>query len=216
MNQITKALLFATKAHADRTCNDRRLPYMAHVLDTFRTLSYNSHNESALVALLLHDTMEYNSVTLDIIKSSFGDDVAGILEPLLSVDKLKEENQWPNKPLGNKERKTLQFISKEATKDQLLLLISLMTHNLQEIQKIHAEKAWPEFPEDKQITEDRPVPEDEVFDYSGYAVEISKEKMASIAYYEEIIRAFRTRENEVSALEELIPCLEGEIYWFLQ
>ncbi|RYF97395.1 MAG: HD domain-containing protein [Chitinophagaceae bacterium] len=210
MNQITKALLFATEAHGDRTCINSLTPYIGHVLDGFRTLSNITSDEVVLTALLLHDTLQYDLVSLESIRESFGNDVANLLDSFGSIDKLDKPDQWPNKGVGLIEHITLHFIEAEATRQQLLLLATIMIHNIKETQHSYFAKEWPSFPPDQ------PIEDDELFKDCENAVRLSKEKLASIEYYETIAQAFSKRVDEFPELDELVQRLRGEACWFLQ
>lgn len=210
MNLVTKALLFSTQAHSDRLCPGTRIPYMAHVLDTFRTLSETTYNEETLVALLLHDTLQYDHISLNDIEETFGEAIAAILSPFQSIDKLDRLDQWPNKDIGVIEEITLHFIQEEATKEQLLLLASMMIHNIESTYHSYLSKAWPVFPQDQ------PIDEDDVFDSSGYTVQLSKEKMESISYYNALADAFASRQDESIGLQSLVQHLRGTAFSFLQ
>lgn len=204
-------MLFATEAHEDRTCINSLTPYMAHVLDSFRALSNVTSDEVTLTALLVHDTLQYEpTITFEIISYRFGSEVVRLLESMRSIDKLDKPDQWPNKGVGIQEQITLEFIEKEADREQLLLLASIMIHNIEETQHSFFSKDWPSFPADV------PAEDDEVFKDCENTAQISKEKKASIEYYEAIASAFESRVNEFPELDELVRRLNGEAYWFLQ
>jgi len=84
---VTKARLFAANAHA--AVKQRRKytyePYIMHPYRVAAQVATVPHTEEMLAAAWLHDTIEDTWVTLDDLKTEFGDTVATMVEWLTDV-----------------------------------------------------------------------------------------------------------------------------------
>ena len=93
---LQRAYDVAEEAHAEqkRKSGD---PYITHPLAVATILAGLGMDTTTLVAALLHDTVEDTGVTLDSITSSFGPEVAAIVDGVTKLDRIrfdsKEEQQ---------------------------------------------------------------------------------------------------------------------------
>ena len=78
---IRKAYLFAKEAHKD--------PYIHYLIEVCYILTTLQCGPSTLIAGLLHDVVEDTNITLKQIKEEYGDDVAGIVDSLTKIQRLK-------------------------------------------------------------------------------------------------------------------------------
>ena len=85
---IRKAYLFAKDAHKDQYRKSGE-PYIHHLIEVCYILTTLQCGPSTLIAGLLHDVVEDTDVTLKQIKEEFGDDVAGIVDSLTKIQRLK-------------------------------------------------------------------------------------------------------------------------------
>lgn len=87
-----RAASFAARAHAGQVRKDGRTPYVAHPFRVALTVRhvFGCDDETALVAALLHDTIEDTTTDFDEIEAHFGRDVAEIVARLTKNSALPE------------------------------------------------------------------------------------------------------------------------------
>lgn len=88
VNEIKKAIDFATKAHLDQ----KRLsgePYITHPIAVATTLVEWDMDPVSVVAGLLHDTVEDTTVTLGEIEAEFGKDVVFLVDGLTKISQAR-------------------------------------------------------------------------------------------------------------------------------
>src|ERR1044071_732346 len=76
---LNKAYVYAMKAHGKqfRASGD---PYFAHPLEVAAILTDLKLDVATIVTALLHDTIEDTLATYEDIKSTFGDEIAGLVD----------------------------------------------------------------------------------------------------------------------------------------
>ena len=85
---IRKAYLFAAAKHEGQTRKSGE-PYMVHPLHVAHILADMQMDSVCIQTGLLHDVVEDCGVTLDQIKSAFGDPVAGCVDGVTKLAKIK-------------------------------------------------------------------------------------------------------------------------------
>ncbi len=80
--RFEKALVFATRLHADQRRKGTPVPYISHLLAVASLVLEQGGDEDQTIAALLHDAVEDQGgqATLDEIRRRFGDRVAEIVE----------------------------------------------------------------------------------------------------------------------------------------
>ena len=76
---LDRAIVFATKAHSGTLRKKDGIPYILHPMEVASIAGGITTDVEVLKAALLHDTVEDTNVTLDTIKSQFGDRVAALV-----------------------------------------------------------------------------------------------------------------------------------------
>jgi (p)ppGpp synthase/HD superfamily hydrolase len=76
---LDRAIVFATKAHRGTLRKKDGIPYILHPMEVASIAGGITTDVEVLTAALLHDTVEDTDVTLDTIKSQFGDRVAALV-----------------------------------------------------------------------------------------------------------------------------------------
>ena len=76
---LDRAIAFATKAHSGTLRKKDGIPYILHPMEVASIAGGITTDVEVLTAALLHDTVEDTGVTLDTIKSQFGDRVAALV-----------------------------------------------------------------------------------------------------------------------------------------
>lgn len=88
---LDRAIVFATKAHSGTLRKKDGIPYILHPMEVASIAGGITTDEEVLTAALLHDTVEDTNVTLDTIKSQFGDRVAALVASE-TEDKRRDRN----------------------------------------------------------------------------------------------------------------------------
>ena len=79
MNNISKAIEFATLAHKEQMRKSTPLPYIAHPFEVALILAQNNADDDTIVAGILHDTVEDTATTMEEIVFHFGTKIAEIV-----------------------------------------------------------------------------------------------------------------------------------------
>ena len=99
MERIGKALDFATAAHEGQFRKSGE-PYITHPIHVAKILASYESDSDAIIAALLHDTVEDTPVTIDEIKKEFGENVMQLVDGVTKLNKLsfnsREEQQIEN------------------------------------------------------------------------------------------------------------------------
>lgn len=110
------AIRFATRAHRNQTRKYTGEPYILHPLSVAEIVQTVDHTQEMLAAAVLHDTVEDTEVTLDQIKTEFGNTVANYVEYLTDVSKPSDGNRAVRKNIdsihysrGPKETQTIKL-----------------------------------------------------------------------------------------------------------
>lgn len=75
MDRITEALVFAANAHSGALRKGTKIPYILHPMETASIIGSITQEEDAIVAGLLHDTVEDAGVSPETIREQFGERV---------------------------------------------------------------------------------------------------------------------------------------------
>lgn len=99
MNIVERALVFATAAHA--AVGQKRKytgeDYIVHPIAVMELVRSVPHDDNMLAAALLHDVVEDTAVTIDLIRSQFGDDIADLVDWLTDVSQPSDGNRAARK-----------------------------------------------------------------------------------------------------------------------
>jgi GTP diphosphokinase / guanosine-3',5'-bis(diphosphate) 3'-diphosphatase len=99
LETIRKAYDFSQRHHAGQTRASGE-PYLVHPLEVANVLAEMKMDTTAIVAGLLHDSVEDTTVTIQDIQREFGEQVAKIVEGVTKISKIdfasKEERQAEN------------------------------------------------------------------------------------------------------------------------
>lgn len=79
MELVTRALIFAARAHDSMRRKLSDAPYILHPLEVATIIASITCDQNVIAAGLLHDTVEDTDVTNDEIKNEFGDVVAHLV-----------------------------------------------------------------------------------------------------------------------------------------
>ncbi len=88
---LDKAIVFAVKAHANTARRAKNFPYIVHPLEAVSIVATMTDDQDLLAAAALHDTVEDTEVTIEEIRSVFGQHIADLVDaetdPVSTSDK---------------------------------------------------------------------------------------------------------------------------------
>ncbi len=136
---INKAILFATKAHANQFRKGTNTPYILHPLEAGIIVSQLTTDEDLICAAILHDVVEDTDATYEIIRAEFNQRIADLVASE-SEDKSKS---W-------KERKgyTIDTLAKEKNVDIGVVALGDKLSNMRAIDRDFqdiGDKLWERF-----------------------------------------------------------------------
>jgi (p)ppGpp synthase/HD superfamily hydrolase len=92
--RLMRAAVFAARAHAGQTRKGAAgEPYVNHVLEVAALLAEHGAPEAAILAALLHDTVEDTAVTQAELEAAFGPEVASIVAEVTDDKTLPKETR---------------------------------------------------------------------------------------------------------------------------
>ena len=93
---LDRAIVFAVRAHAGTERRGKGFPYIVHPLEAVSIVATMTADQELLAAAALHDTVEDTDVTVDEIRTEFGDRIAAIVadESDFVPEDLPEEESW--------------------------------------------------------------------------------------------------------------------------
>ena len=148
-NLIFEAILFAANAHTGQYRKETNIPYISHPINVMKILCQNGCKEQIVVAGILHDVVEDTPVTMEEVEAKFGSEVAFLVRGATETQKLDKTRHASNKESW-KERKqhTIDFLTNEATPEQLLVSAADKLDNLRAIHDDYSklgEEVWTRF-----------------------------------------------------------------------
>ena len=76
---LDRAIMFAVHAHAGTERRGKGFPYIVHPLEAVEIVATMTREQELLASAALHDTVEDTDVTIEQIRSEFGDRVAELV-----------------------------------------------------------------------------------------------------------------------------------------
>ena len=76
---VDRALVFAVRAHAGTERRGKGFPYIVHPLEAVEIVATMTSDQELLAAAALHDTVEDTDVTIEQIRTEFGERVASFV-----------------------------------------------------------------------------------------------------------------------------------------
>ncbi len=126
---LERALRLATQAHDGQTRKGSPAPYIEHPMAVAMILDRAEFDEDVVVAGLLHDLVEDTHITLDDIRSAFGDSVA---ETVARCSEIKLDADGRKRPWSDRKRDHLETL-KSANLPAKAVTLADKLHNLASI-----------------------------------------------------------------------------------
>ena len=93
---LDRAIIFAVRAHSGTERRGKGYPYIVHPLEAVEIVATMTSDQELLAAAALHDTVEDTDVTVERIRSEFGDRIASLVaaESDEMPEGVSEEESW--------------------------------------------------------------------------------------------------------------------------
>ena len=93
---LDRAIIFAVKAHAGTERRGKGFPYIVHPMEAMEIVATMTPDQELLAAAALHDTVEDTDVTIEAIRTEFGDRIATLVahESDEAMPGVSEEESW--------------------------------------------------------------------------------------------------------------------------
>ena len=93
---LDRAIVFAVRAHAGTERRGKGFPYIVHPMEALEIVATMTRNQELLAAAVLHDTVEDTGVTIEQIRTGFGDLIASLVasESDTMPEGVSEEDSW--------------------------------------------------------------------------------------------------------------------------
>ena len=93
---LDRAIVFAVRAHAGTERRGKGFPYIVHPMEAVEIVATMTSDQELLAAAALHDTVEDTDVTVEQIRTEFGDYIASLVasESDIVLDGLSDEDSW--------------------------------------------------------------------------------------------------------------------------
>jgi (p)ppGpp synthase/HD superfamily hydrolase len=133
MSIVSEALLFSTERHLHQFRKGTKVPYMVHLLNVCKILAERDCPDPLLAAALLHDVVEDTDTTIEEVEEKFGHEIAHLVRGATELDKLEKKDMDKKASWRSRKEHTINFITLEATRDQLLVIAADKLDNLRSI-----------------------------------------------------------------------------------
>jgi len=144
---VFRAIKFVAEAHQGQYRKGTNIPYISHLMNVMKILCENGCDKEIIIAGILHDVVEDTSVTIEQVEYLFGKRVAilvaGASEPEYMRNGKDGKTSW-----RLRKQHTIEFITSEATLDQMLISCADKLDNAEAIRQDHVsigEKIWERF-----------------------------------------------------------------------
>ena len=93
---LDRAIIFAVRAHAGTERRGKGFPYIVHPMEAVEIVATMTRDQELLAAAALHDTVEDTDVTIEQIRTEFGDRIASLVasESDTMPEGVSEEDSW--------------------------------------------------------------------------------------------------------------------------
>ena len=93
---LDKAIIYAVRAHAGTERRGKGFPYIIHPMEAMEIVSTMTSDQELLAAAALHDVVEDTEITVEDIRTEFGDRIASLVaaESDAVEEGVSEEESW--------------------------------------------------------------------------------------------------------------------------
>ncbi len=136
--EIQIAFDFANEKHKKQLRKGLSIPYMAHIYDVAKILTYNNADETTIIAGILHDTLEDTITTEAEILEHFGKEVLEIV---------KSETENKTLPYIERKQEKIDELANSSIQTKLVKCADMLSNisDLKQSLAFVGEKAWQYF-----------------------------------------------------------------------
>jgi GTP pyrophosphokinase len=140
-NRLRQAYEMGLTAHEGQTRLDGS-PYIIHPLEVAEIAADLGMDEDAIIAAILHDTVEDTSVKLAQIRATFGQAVATMVDSLTKIKKIDFFARFLGRNKASNQARNLQKLFVAMTRDSRVIVIKLCDrlHNMHTLESMPAHK----------------------------------------------------------------------------
>lgn len=145
MEIISRAIIFAAKAHDGMRRKQTATPYILHPVEAAAIAGSLTDDQEVMAAAVLHDVVEDTSITIEEIEAEFGKRVADLVA---SESEDKREGEPPSETWQIRKEEAVQFLRNTDNKDIKILYLGDKLANMRSIYKDWAEagdSVWERF-----------------------------------------------------------------------
>lgn len=174
---LDRAIVFAVRAHAGTERRGKGFPYIVHPLEAVEIVATMTSDQELLAAAALHDTVEDTDITIEEIRTEFGDRIASLVASESDVipSGVSEEQSWHARKLAAINR------LEQASHDAKIVALGDKLSNMRAIARdytVQGDRLWSLF-----HAKDR---SDHEWHYRGLAASLSE--LSDTFAYKEFIR----------------------------
>ena len=122
---LDRAIRFAVECHAGTERRGKGFPYIVHPMEAMAIAATMSADQEILAAAVLHDVVEDTDVTLEDLRSLFGDRIAKLVDS--ESDRLDQGLDWRARKEDSLKR------LKEASRDEKIVALGDKLSNMRAI-----------------------------------------------------------------------------------
>ncbi|MBQ9418021.1 MAG: bifunctional (p)ppGpp synthetase/guanosine-3',5'-bis(diphosphate) 3'-pyrophosphohydrolase [Bacteroidales bacterium] len=132
---LDRAIIFAVRAHAGIERRGKGYPYIVHPLEAVEIVATMTADQELLAAAALHDTVEDTDVTVEQLRSEFGERVASLVaaESEEKYEGISEADSWQARKQAAIDRLSL------ASRDAKIVALGDKLSNMRAIARDYAE-----------------------------------------------------------------------------
>ena len=133
---LDRAIVFAVRAHAGTERRGKGFPYIVHPMEAVEIVATMTPDQELLAAAALHDTVEDTDVTIEQIRSEFGERVASFV-----AEESDEPHQRPDSVENWRARKQAAIDRlAHASRDAKMVALGDKLSNMRAIARDYAEQ----------------------------------------------------------------------------
>ena len=129
---LDRAILFAVECHSGMERRGKGFPYIVHPMEAMAIAATMSSDQEVLAAAALHDVVEDTEVTLDELRTRFGERIASLVDT--ESDRLEEGLDWRARKEDSLKR------LKQASRDEKIVALGDKLSNMRAIARDYTSK----------------------------------------------------------------------------
>ena len=145
MELVSRAIIFATKAHDQMRRKNSEVPYIIHPLEAAVIVSTMTSDQEVIAAAVLHDVVEDTGVTIEEVYEEFGEYVRFLVA---SETENKREDQPADSTWKIRKEESLEDLKKAKDVNILKVWLGDKLANIRSIYeewKVNGDKMWVNF-----------------------------------------------------------------------